>query len=42
MRLLVMLEGEPLGEIITQFAGWPVREVSQVVAHLLDEFHLLT
>lgn len=42
-RLLVMHEGEPFKEILAQpslGAGQPV-EVSQVVIHLLDEFHLL-
>jgi len=40
---LVVLESEPLEEILAQSslgAGQPA-EVSQVVAHLLDEFHLL-
>lgn len=42
-RLLVVLEGEPFEEILAKpglGAGQPA-EVSQVVSHLLDEFHLL-
>ena len=39
---LVVLEGESLEKILTHPAWGPARvEVSQVVAHLLDEFHLL-
>lgn len=42
-RLLVMLEGEPSKEILTQSSLGPRQpvEVGQVVTHLLDEFHLL-
>ncbi|KAK1345224.1 hypothetical protein QTO34_013934 [Cnephaeus nilssonii] len=43
-RLLAVLEGEPFEEIPGQpslGAGQPA-DMSQVVAHLLDEFHLLT
>lgn len=38
-RLLVILEGKPLEKILTYpgQAEW----VNQVVAHLLEEFHLL-
>ena len=42
-RLLVVLEGEPFAEILAPpslGAGQPAG-VSQVVAHLPDEFHLL-
>ena len=42
-RLLVMLEGEPFEERPTQpsLGTSQPAEVGQVVAHLLDEFHLL-
>lgn len=41
-RLLVMLDSEPLEEILAQpNLGTGQPEVRQVVAHLLDEFHFL-
>ena len=42
-RLLVVLESEPFEKIFTQpsLGGGQPAEVSQVVAHLLDEFYLI-
>lgn len=42
-KLLVVLEGEPLEEILAQpsLGTSQPAEVDQGVAHLLDEFHLL-
>ena len=42
-KLLVVLEGEPFEEILTQpsLGTSQLVEVGQVVTHLLDEFHFL-
>ena len=42
-KLLVVLEGKPFEEILTQpsLGTSQPAEVGQVVTHLLDEFHLL-
>ena len=42
-KLLVVLEGKPFEEILTQpsLGTSQPTEVGQVVTHLLDEFHFL-